>query len=174
MCELTSGFSVINCDSPGGVDTIYLGSLRDATTRAANYTFTRTNGAITAMANVGSKLFYEITVDAEMSDFTVTAIGSRENASAAFEISGSFKLAGVTDTDIQKLDSLTRDRVCVIAKMNDGTLEVLGITNGCKFAFTRTSGMKFDDFNGVTLTFTGRESLNPPKISDAIVTTLLS
>lgn len=174
MCELTAGFSILNCDNPGGISTIYLGSLRDATTGAANYTYTRTGGAISAMANVGAKLFYEVTVDSEMSDFTVTAIGSRENASAAFEISGTIKLTGVTDTAIQKLDSITRDRVCVIAKMNDGTLEVLGISNGCKFAFTRTSGMKFDDFNGVTLTFTGRETYMPPKISDAIVTTLLS
>jgi len=174
MCELTAGFNALNCDSAGGVATLFIGSLRDETTGAANYTYTRTNGEITAMANVGVKLFYTVTVDAEMSDFTVNAIGSRENASTGFEIAGNIKLAGNTAEMVQQLQDLSKDRVCVIAKLNDGTNEVLGVDNGCKFLFNRTSGTKFDDMNGVTLTFSGREKQNAPKVSDAIVTSLLS
>jgi hypothetical protein len=174
MCELSAGFNALNCDSAGGVATLYIGSLRDATTGAANYTYTRTDGTVSAMANVGAKLFYTVTVDAEMSDFSVNAIGSRENASAGFEITGNIKLAGNTATMIEQLEKLSKDRVCVIAKLNDGTNEILGIDNGCKFLFNRVSGMKFDEFNGVTLTFTGREKKNCPKVSDAIVLTLLS
>jgi hypothetical protein len=174
MCELNAGFNTLSCDSAGGVATYYIGSLRDETTGAANYTYTRTDGTVSAMANVAAKLFYPITVDAEMSDFTVNAIGSRENASTGFEITGSIKLAGNTATMIQQLEDLSKDRVCIIAKLNDGTNEILGIDNGCKFLFNRTSGTKFDEFNGVTLTFTGREKKNAPKVSDAIVLTLLS
>jgi len=174
MCELSAGFNALNCDSSGGVATLYIGSLRDETTGAANYTYTRTDGTVSAMANVGAKLFYTVTVDAEMSDFTVNAIGSRENASTGFEITGNIKLAGNTATMIQQLEDLSKDRVCIIAKLNDGTNEILGIDNGCKFLFNRTSGTKFDDMNGVTLTFTGREKKNAPKVSDAIVLTLLS
>jgi hypothetical protein len=174
MCELSAGFNALNCDSSGGVATLYIGSLRDETTGAANYTYTRTDGTVSAMANVGAKLFYTVTVDAEMSDFTVNAIGSRENASTGFEITGNIKLAGNTATMIQQLEDLSKDRVCIIAKLNDGTNEVLGIQNGCKFLFNRVSGTKFDDMNGVTLTFSGRERNNAPKISDAIVLTLLS
>jgi hypothetical protein len=170
MCELSAGFNALNCDSSGGVATLYIGSLRDETTGAANYTYTRTDGTVSAMANVGAKLFYTVTVDAEMSDFTVNAIGSRENASTGFEITGNIKLAGNTATMIEQLEKLSKDRVCVIAKLNDGTNEILG----CKFLFNRVSGMKFDEFNGVTLTFTGREKKNAPKVSDAIVLTLLS
>lgn len=174
MCELSAGFNALNCDSAGGIATLYIGSLRDGTTGAANYTYTRTAGELTAMANVGAKLFYTVTVDAEMSDFTVNAIGSRENASTAFEITGNIKLAGNTAAMIEQLEKLSKDRVCVIAKLNDGTNEVLGLDNGCKFLFNRTSGSKFDEFNGVTLTFSGREKKNAPKVSDAIVLTLLS
>jgi hypothetical protein len=174
MCELSAGFNALNCDSSGGVATLYIGSLRDETTGAANYTYTRTDGTVSAMANVGAKLFYTVTVDAEMSDFTVNAIGSRENASTGFEITGNIKLAGNTATMIQQLEDLSKDRVCIIAKLNDGTNEILGIDNGCKFLFNRTSGTKFDDMNGVTLTFSGREKKNAPKVSDAIVLTLLS
>lgn len=173
MCELTSGFNALNCDSSGGVATLYIGSLRDETTGAANYTYTRTNGELTAMDNVGAKLFYTVTVDAEMSDFTVNAIGSRENASTGFEITGNIKLAGNTAAMIQQLEDLSKDRVCLIAKLNDGTNEVLGVDNGLKFLFNRTSGVKFDEFNGVTLTFTGREKQNAPKVSDVIVAALL-
>lgn len=173
MCELTSGFNALNCDSSGGVATLYIGSLRDETTRAANYTYTRTNGELTAMDNVGAKLFYTVTVDAEMSDFTVNAIGSRENASTGFEITGNIKLAGNTAAMIQQLEDLSKDRVCLIAKLNDGTNEVLGLDNGLKFLFNRTSGVKFDEFNGLTLTFTGREKQNAPKVSDVIVAALL-
>jgi len=174
MCEILSGFNTLNCDSVAGIATLYIGSLRDETTGAANYTFTRTDGTITAMANVSTKLFYTVTVDAEMSDFSVKSIGTRENASSGFDISGTIKLAGNTANMIQQLEDLSKDRVCVIAKMNDGTNEVLGLVNGLKFNFDRTSGMKFEDFNGVTLTFSGKEKNNAPKISDAIVTTLLS
>jgi hypothetical protein len=173
MCELSAGFNALNCDSSGGVATLYIGSLRDATTGAANYTYTRTAGELTAMANVGAKLFYTVTVDAEMSDFTVNAIGSRENASTGFEITGNIKLAGNTAAMIEQLEKLSKDRVCLIAKLNDGTNEVLGVDNGLKFLFNRTSGTKFDDMNGVTLTFTGREKKNAPKVSDVIVAALL-
>ena len=174
MCELTAGFGALNCDSAGGVDKWYLGSLRDSSTGAANYTYTRTAGSITAMANEGSKLFYEVIVDAEMSEFSVDAIGSRENASTGFDIKGTIKLAGNTATNIEQFETLVKDRVCVIAKLNDGTYEVLGLDKGVKFTFSRTSGTKFEDMNGVSLSFTGREKKNAPKVSEAIVTSLLS
>lgn len=174
MCEIISGFNALNCDSAGGVATWYIGSLRDETSGDANYTYTRVDGTVTVMANVGAKLFYPITVDAEMSDFTVNAIGSRENSSTAFEMTGNIKLAGNTAVMIQQLQNLTKDRVCLIAKLNDGTNEILGLTNGVKFLFNRTSGSKFDEFNGVTLTFNGRETDNAPKVSDAIIATLIA
>ncbi len=174
MCEILSGFGALNCDVSGGVSNWYIGSLRDETTGAANFTYTRTAGEITAMANVGAKLFYEIIVDVEMSDFTVNSIGTRENASTGFDISGSIKLAGNTAANINQFESLVKDRVCLIAKLNDNTYEVLGIDKGLKFSVSRASGVKFEDANGNTLTFTGREKLNAPKVSGAIVTTLLS
>ena len=173
MCELTAGFGALNCDSVAGVSTWKIGSLRDETTGAANYTYSRTDGTITAMANVSTKLFYGITVDAEMSDFTVKSIGTRENASSGFEITGNIKLAGNTATMIQQLEDLSKDRLCLIATLNDGTNEVLGLDNGLKFNFERASGVKFEDLNGVTLTFTGKEKKNCPKISDAIIATLI-
>lgn len=174
MCELSAGFGVLNCDSAAGVSNLYIGSLRDSSTGAANFTYSRTEGSITAMANVGTKLFYPITVDAEMSDFSVKSIGTRENASAAFDITATVKLAGNTAAMIEQLEKLSKDRVCLIAKLNDGTLEVLGLDNGLKVNFDRTSGTKFEDMNGVTLTFAGKEKKNAPKITDAIVTSLLS
>jgi hypothetical protein len=174
MCELTSGYNGIICDVAGGVSAIYIGSLRDENTGAANYTFTRTTGNITAMANVSAKLFYTFNIDSEMSDFTVTSIGSRENASTGFEITGNIKFASNKEADVQFFENLVRDRVCIIAKLNDGSNEVLGLVNGLKVSLTRTSGTKFEDMNGYTLTISGREKQMTPKISDAIVTTLLS
>lgn len=173
MCEILSGFNTLNCDSAAGVATWYIGSLRDETTGAANYTYTRVDGTVTVMTNAATKLFYTIVVDAEMSDFSVKSIGTRENASSGFDISGTIKLAGNSATMIQQLENLSKDRLCLIAKLNDGTNEILGIDNGLKFTFDRTSGSKFDDFNGVTLTFTGKEKKNCPKVSDAIAAALL-
>lgn len=173
MCELSAGFGALKCDSPGGIDEWYIGSMRDSSTGAANFTYTRTAGSLTAMANVGTKLFYKVLVDVEMSDFQVQSIGTRENASAGFDITGNIKLAGNTAENIEQFEKLVNDRVCLIAKLNDGTFEVLGIDKGVKFNFTRTSGTKFEDMNGVTLTFTGREKKNAPKISSTIVDALL-
>lgn len=173
MCELTSGFGALNCDSAGGVDKWYIGSLRDASTGAANYTYTRTNGELTAMANVGAKLFYEILVDAEMSDFTVASIGTRENGSTGFDITGNIKLSGNTASNIQQFETLVKDRLCLIAKLNDGSYEVLGLDKGLKFNLSRTSGSKFEDMNGVTLSFVGREKQNAPKVSGTIVAAMI-
>lgn len=173
MCEILSGFNTLNCDSIAGVATWYIGSLRDETTGVANYTYTRTDGTITAMGNAATKLFYTIVVDSEMSDFSVKSIGTRENASSGFEITGTIKLAGNTATMIQQLEDLSKDRVCLIAKLNDGSNEVLGLDNGLKFNFDRTSGTKMEDMNGVTLTFSGKEKKNCPKVSDAIAAALL-
>ncbi len=174
MCEILSGFGALNCDSVAGVSTWYIGSLRDEATGAANYTYARTNGSLTAMANVGVKLFYTITVDAEMSDFVVKSIGTRENASSGFEITGNIKLAGNTATMIQQLEDISKDRLCLIAKLNDGSNEVLGLDNGLKFNFERASGTKFEDMNGVTLTFSGKEKKNAPKVSDVIAAALIA
>ncbi|MBP8066934.1 MAG: hypothetical protein KAY27_00085 [Pedobacter sp.] len=173
MCEILSGFNTLNCDSVGGVATWYIGSLRDEATGAANYTYSRTDGSLTAMANVGLKLFYTITVDVEMSDFSVKSIGTRENASSGFEIAGNIKLAGNTASMIQQLEDLSKDRLCLIATLNDGSLEVLGLDNGVKFNFERTSGSKFEEMNGVTLTFAGKEKKNAPKVSSVIAAALL-
>jgi hypothetical protein len=173
MCELSAGFNALNCDSVAGVSQWFIGSLRDESTGEANYTYARTDGELTAMANVGAKLFYTITVDAEMSDFICKSIGTRENASSGFEITGNIKLAGNTATMIQQLEDLSKDRVCLIAKLNDGTNEVLGLDNGLKFNFERASGTKFEDMNGVTLTFVGKEKKNAPKVSDVIAAALI-
>jgi hypothetical protein len=57
--------------------------------------------------------------------------------------------------------------------LNDGTNEVLGLDNGLKINFERASGTKFEDMNGVTLTFTGKEKKNAPKVSDVIAAALI-
>jgi hypothetical protein len=57
--------------------------------------------------------------------------------------------------------------------LNDGTYEVLFLQNGAKCNDERASGTAYEDMNGNTLTFTGKEPAKAVKISSVIVLALL-
>ena len=168
-CEVVSGFNNNSaCDSQAGVKQWYVAS----TVNIASKTVTA--GAITAITMVATKKFYAITLDMQQSFFNDQAIGSRENASYAREQSATMKLAGNTASDIVALEALGQGRVTLIAALQDGTYEVLGLTNGMKMLENRTSGQAMEDFNGNELVFSGKEPSKAPKIAIGLIAALIA
>jgi hypothetical protein len=171
-CELTSGYNKL-CDTPGGVDTWYLFSTKDSNGESNIDTLTVANGAVTALTLKTGKYAYPFNVEIETSSFTDTAVGERANGAYAREQSATVMLHGNTAEMIVQIESLCKGRTTLIAKLNDGTYEVLFLQNGAKCNDERASGTAYEDMNGNTLTFTGKEPAKAVKISSTIVLALL-
>lgn len=172
MCELTSGYNKV-CDTQGGVETWYLFSVKDSTGASNIDTFTFANGQVSALTLVTGKYAYPFNVEMETSTFTDKAIGERANGAYAREQSATVVLHGNTASMITMIEELSQTRVGAIAKCNDGTYELLFIENGAKCIDERAVGTKYEDMNGNTLTFTGKEKNKACKISSVIVEALL-
>ena len=173
MCELTANINGINCDEAGGVDTWYAFARNDASGVSNIATFTFLDGDVTALTLVATKFAYPINVEQETSTFTDTAIGERSSGSYAREQSATAVLHGNTAEMITSVEQLAKGRTCLIAKLNDGSYELLFSGYGAKCTDERAAGTAFEDMNGTTLTFSGKETYKALKISSTIVLALL-
>jgi hypothetical protein len=171
-CEITSGYDLV-CDAPGGVDTWYAFAVKDSSGVSNYATLTYSGGAITALTLVAGKYAWPLNVEIETSTFTDTAVGERANASYGRSQSATVMLHGNTDDMIVQIEAFAQGRHALIAKLNDGTYELLFMENGAKVTDERTPGTAFEDMNGNTLTFTGKERYKAMKISSTIVNLLL-
>ena len=164
-CLINSGYT-LPCDSPGGVAEWY----------AINYadidTLTITGGEVTTLTLKTGTSAYRFQVDKQMSSFTDKAIGSVENKSYAREQTCEIRLAGNAKEQVELLELMGRGRVVMIAKLNDGTYELLFHEGGAKILDERQSGTNFDDFNGNILTTTHRQISKAPKVPDTIIASL--
>lgn len=166
-CEITSGYDLV-CDSPGGVDTWYAFAI-------ANYdTLTYANGEVTALTLTAGKYAFPLNVEMETSSFTDTAVGERTNVAYGRQQTATVVLHGNTAEMIVEIENLCKGRHALIAKLNDGTYELLFAENGAKATDERTSGTAFEDMNGNTLTFNGKEKSKACKIDASLVTALLA
>lgn len=161
------------CDEAGGIETLYAFSTFDSSGESNYDTLTVSNGEVTAMTLVAGKYAYAFNVEMETASFTDTAVGERANKAYAREQSATVVLHGNTAAMIVQIEAMCKGRVTLIAKMNDGTYEVLFLNNGAKVSDERASGTAYEDMNGNTLTFTGKEKNKAPKISSGIVLALL-
>ncbi len=173
MCELIASINGINCDEAGGVDTWYAYSLYDSTGASNVDTLTIVAGEVTALTLVTGKYAYPINVEQETSTGTDNAVGERTNGSYAREQSASIMLHGNTKEMIVSIEQLAQGRTVLIAKLNDGTYELLFSQFGAKCLDERAFGTAFEDMNGTTLNFAGKEIYKAPKIDSATVLALL-
>lgn len=172
MCEITAGYDKV-CDSPGGVATWYAFAVKDSN-GASNYdTLTYADGEVSALTLVTGKYAYPFNVEIETSTFTDTAVGERAAGAYGRSQSATVVLHGNTASMITQIENLCKGRTALIAKLNDGTYELLFMENGAKVTDERTPGTAFEDMNGNTLTFTGKERYKAMKISSVIVEALL-
>jgi hypothetical protein len=68
---------------------------------------------------------------------------------------------------------MAKGRHAIIAKLNDDTYELFFRENGAKVTDDRATGTAYEDMNGTTLTFAGKEKTKALKIDSAIVLALL-
>lgn len=168
-CELTSGYDSFElCDTQGGVAEWYMFDRRNL----ANVNVT--DNEVTSITLEAGKYAYPFLVEQETSSFTVDTAGEMANKSASYTFNATAVLHGNTADIITTVDNLVKGRTVWIAKLNDGTYEVLGLSNGLKVNNSRSSGTAFEDLNGNTLTATGKSPVGAPKIDSALVLALLA
>jgi hypothetical protein len=171
-CEITSGYNKV-CDSQGGVDTFYAFAVKDST-GASNYqTLGYADGEVTALTLVTGKYAFPFNVEIETASFTDTASGERTAGAYARTQAGTAMLHGNTAAMITDIEAMGKGRHAIIAKMNDGTYEIFFMENGAKVTDERATGTAYEDMNGTTLTFAGKEKTKACKISSTIVLALL-
>lgn len=173
-CEITSGYNKV-CDSPGGVDTFYAFAVKDST-GASNYvpnTLTILDGAVTAIELKAGKYAFPFNVEMETASFTDTAAGERTAGAYSRVQAGTAMLHGNTASMIVDIEALAKGRHAVIAKMNDDSYELFFMENGAKVTDERATGTAYEDMNGTTLTFAGKEKTKACKISSTLVMSLL-
>jgi hypothetical protein len=173
MCELLAAINGINCDVAGGVDTWYAYPRFDAAGATTVATFTHAAGKVTALTLEVGKTAFPINVEQETSTVTDVAVGERANGSYAREQSATIMLHGNTAEMIVSIEELAKGRTSLIAKLNDGTYELYFSQFGAKCSDERAVGTAFEDMNGSTLTFSGKEIYRGLKISSVIVEALL-
>lgn len=164
-CLLTSDYAK-GCDAPAGVAEFLVINTSEIDT------CTYSNGALSALTLLSSKGAYRFAVDSEVTSYGEKPIGTKENGSYGYEQSFATKLHGNNDTLADALDKVSKGRVMIIFKLNDGTYEVLAHQYGCKLMAERVNEAKFDGFNGYNLTATHRQTEKMPTVSSVIVSAL--
>ena len=166
MCEILNDFE-LQCDTSGGIAQAF------AWSTAETDTLTFANGTISALTLNSGKYAYRVKFELGTSTYTDTAVGARETSSYGREQSATIVLAGNTAGMIDNIESMGKGRTTIAFELNDGTYEVLFLENGAKLIDERAVGTNYEDMNGNTLTFTGKEKSKAPKVSSVIVLALL-
>lgn len=175
MCEMTKGFLRV-CDSTGGVRRAILYSKFDdqGSDNVDTLEMDTTPGEITDLTLKSGKQAFSFTFEVETANATDNAVGEKANSAYAREQSVMLIMAGNSPEKIAEFELMGKGRICVILELEDGTFEHFFIENGAKMLDERATGTAYEDFNGTTLNFSGKERIKARKIDSAIAEALLT
>ena len=171
-CEITTGYDKV-CDSPGGVATFFAWSIKDSTGVSTYDTLTYAAGEISALTLTAGHYAYPFNIEIETASFNDKKVGERATSGYGREQSGTAVLHGNTASMIVNVESFAKGRHAIAAKLNDDTYEVFFLENGAVVTDDRATGTAYEDMNGTTLTFAGKEKQKAMKISSAIILAML-
>jgi hypothetical protein len=172
-CEITSGYNKV-CDSPGGVNTFYAFAVKDSSGESNYATFDQADGVVTALTLKTGKYAFAFNVEIETASFTDTKAGERTAGAYSRTQAGTVMLHGNTASMITDVEALGKGRHAVIVMLNDDTYELFFAENGAVVSDERATGTAYEDMNGTTLTFSGKEKTKACKISSTIALALLA
>ena len=166
MCELTAGYTKPLCASFGGTKSViaYNTENQTAITIVAN--------VVTALTVTESKAF-RISPDMASIDFTETATRSRENNSIFFASTCAITLKDDTQATRDLVDLISKGFITIIQEKENGSNVAYGTGNGMTVETSAiTTGMNYEDLNGVVISLVGKESYIAPSIADSELPTI--
>ena len=150
MCELTAGYTKPLCASFGGTKSViaYNTENQTAITIVAN--------VVTALTVTSAKAF-RISPDMASIDFTETATRSRDDTQATRDL----------------VDLISKGFITIIQEKENGSNVAYGTGNGMTVETSAiTTGMNYEDLNGVVISLVGKESYIAPSIADSELPTI--
>jgi len=168
MCELTTGYTKPACASNGGTKSVvvYNTENKDTATVSAN--------VVSALSLVATKTGFRISPDMASIDFTETPTRSRENNSIFFASTCAITLKDDTQATRDLVDLISRGFITVIQEKENGKNLVYGLENGMTVETSAiTTGMNYEDLNGVVINLVGKETSIAPSIDDTLIAGIL-
>jgi hypothetical protein len=168
MCELTTGYTKPACASNGGTKSVvvYNTENKDTATVSAN--------VVSALSLTAPAVAYRISPDMASIDFTETPTRSRENNSIFFASTCAITLKDDTQATRDLVDLISRGFITVIQEKENGKNLVYGLENGMTVETSAiTTGMNYEDLNGVVINLVGKETSIAPSIDDTLIAGIL-
>lgn len=172
-CLLTSDFTYLNCmGAVGGIQKIYMTEFANLS-GAGSAAPTITAGVITAWTLATGKKFRTYDIDEEMGMFTKPLAVTEESGAKVYSPTIDFTIKGLSITNVQEIDLIAKNYLCMIVLDNNGTYWVMGVDRPMKLkAASFDSGTKMEDFNGQKLSFGCKELVPIYQLTGALITAL--
>jgi hypothetical protein len=169
-CEIEAGYSKPACKNNGGISALYVGNK----VNVATMTLDASGDEIDTMTMVAGTKLYKLEFDMESSMATWTPTGNRDNNSLMIPLT----CMGIVKDDEIDTQALTRMLMkgnhIIVAAYANGKFRVFGYQNGMSIETIQwVSGQRYEDLNGATINWVGKELIQPPFISAAKAAALL-
>ena len=168
-CELSAGFTKSACASFGGTKSVVVYNTENLNT------YTLSSNVLSALSLKTGKQGFRISPDMASIDFTETPTRSRENNSIFFASTCAITLKDDSQATRDLVDLISKGFITVVQEKENGNNLVYGLVNGMTVETSAiTTGMNYEDLNGVVINLVGKETSIAPSVDDTIVGTLLT
>lgn len=167
-CELSAGFTKSACASFGGTKSVVVFNTENIDT------YTVSSNVVSALSLTAPAVGYRISPDMASIDFTETPTRSRENNSIFFASTCAITLKDDSQATRDLVDAISKGFITVIQEKENGNNLVYGAVNGMTVETSAiTTGMNYEDLNGVVINLVGKETSIAPSVDDTIIAGIL-
>lgn len=167
-CALTQSYTPRDCKAPAGVVGYYLIEYANVTA------MTITANVVTAITKATGKVFRKYSQEAETADWKYSGTSDAKMGSFGYDIEANFQTYGLDTTLNAEIELLIKNKLLIIAEMNDGQFYLLGKEYGMHVVTDSfESGVAFGDFQGDKIQLKGRATTKAPKVDSTIIAGLL-
>jgi len=161
-CPLTQSYTPKDCLSTAGVRSYII------TPFANMLTSTVTANVVTAITKTAT--FKQYKQQPETATFSYTGDGTTANGTYAYDWEATFKTYGTELLDQVELELLMKNRLIIIAELEDGTYWMLGRDYGSNAINDKfEAGTTFNSFIGSTVVVKGRSKTKFLQVNQAII-----
>jgi hypothetical protein len=168
-CALTQGYNLDCRDGFGGVKTVYIMELANAST------ITAAAGVVTGITKVATKVFYEYKLIAHTGEGDEAINPNRENGTSPVTQGVKFPINKMAVAVRNEILLLAKNRLLIVIEDNNGIGWLYGKDFGMMLApSTAKTGKALGDRNGYELSFEGTEKELAYQVDAATLLTLLT
>lgn len=165
-CPLTQNYVNKDCKSVAGVKKFYVTPFSNLLT-----TTVVTNVVTVITQTLPWKTYDQ---ESEIANWDYTGTGSLANGTYAYDFNATMKCMGLNTLDTVEFETLLKNKLVLIAQMENGDFWMLGKDYGCSVDNTKfETGTAFGDFIGSTIAIKGRSNTSMLKVDPTIIAALI-